>query len=285
MSKGILVFARNNNKVDYVKQAYFLALRIRKYLNLPTSIVTDSVGYLERQFPDWNEVFDEVINLNKIKRSENLTTKTYYDGSLSKHSLEFKNDARVLAFDLSPYDQTLMLDSDIVIQNSSFLNCFATDSNFQIYSECTDIAGHRDYSEFTYFNDSGIKFYWATCVYFTKSAENKVFFDLLKHIQENWLYYNHVYNVNRSTFRNDYAFSIAIHIMNGHNAGNFAQEMPGKLFYITDRDILQTINENSCLVLVEKKDNLGEYTPVRIKNLNLHAMNKFSLNRCIGEVL
>ena len=34
MSKGILVFARNNEQVDYVKQAYHLAKRAKEYLNL-----------------------------------------------------------------------------------------------------------------------------------------------------------------------------------------------------------------------------------------------------------
>lgn len=285
MSRGVLVFARNNSKVDYVKQAYFLAKRVRKYLDLPTTIVTDSVGYLEREYKDHAEVFDTVINLNKIKRTEALTTKTFYDGSSRKYSLEFKNDARTLAYDLSPYDETLVLDSDIIIQNDNFLNCFGRNLDFQIYSNSVDIAGYRDYSEFTYFKDLGIKFYWATCVYFTKTKQNSIFFNLLKHIQENWKYYNHTYSVDRSTFRNDYAFSIAIHIMNGHNKGNFAQELPGTLFYITDRDVLQTINNDSCLVLVEKKDCLGEYTPVKVKGLNLHAMNKFSLNRCIGDQL
>lgn len=285
MTKGVLVFARNNQKVDYIKQAYFLAKRVSKFMKLPTTIITDSVGYMEREYPDFSEVFDNVINLNKVKHKHHLTTKTFHDGTGSKHTLEFKNDARVLAYDLSPYDETLLLDSDIVIQNDVFLNCFGTDNNFQIYSSCKDIAGHRDYSEFSYVKDVGIKFYWATCVYFKKSKENEIFFNLLNHIQENWTYYNHVFNVDRSTFRNDYAFSIAIHIMNGYSKGCFANDMPGTLYYITDKDILQKINENSCTVLLEKKDELGNYTPALIKNLNLHAMNKFSLNRCIGELL
>ena len=45
--KGVLIFARNNAQIDYVKQAHFLAKRIKHYLNLPTSIVTDSVEYLK----------------------------------------------------------------------------------------------------------------------------------------------------------------------------------------------------------------------------------------------
>ena len=46
-NKGALIFARNNEQVDYLKQAYYLAKRITKYLNLPTTVVTDSVEYLK----------------------------------------------------------------------------------------------------------------------------------------------------------------------------------------------------------------------------------------------
>ena len=41
MSKGILVHAFNNEEIDYVKQAVMVAERAKKYLNLPTSIITD----------------------------------------------------------------------------------------------------------------------------------------------------------------------------------------------------------------------------------------------------
>ena len=44
--QGILIIAKNNAQIDYIKQAHFLAKRIKEYLNLPTSIITDSVEYL-----------------------------------------------------------------------------------------------------------------------------------------------------------------------------------------------------------------------------------------------
>ena len=40
-NKGALIFARNNAQIDYIKQARFSAQRIRKHLDIPTSIVTD----------------------------------------------------------------------------------------------------------------------------------------------------------------------------------------------------------------------------------------------------
>ena len=73
MSNGVLCFAHNNGKVDYIKQAIELAKRVRKYLNLPTTLVTSTISELQ----DTN-VFDKVIEIaddnNKVKR--------YYNGSL-----------------------------------------------------------------------------------------------------------------------------------------------------------------------------------------------------------
>jgi len=86
-------------------------------------------------------------------------------------------------------------------------------------------------------------------------------------------------------YRNDHAFSIAIHIMNGYQQGDFAGKMPGKLFYTTDRDIVVDVDDKSFLILVEKENYLGEYTPIRFKDHNLHIMNKFSLNRMIDKEL
>ena len=47
MTKGVLLFANNNEQVDYVKQAIFCAKRVKKYTNLDVTLVTDSSEQLE----------------------------------------------------------------------------------------------------------------------------------------------------------------------------------------------------------------------------------------------
>lgn len=282
MSKGVLVFARNNSQVDYVKQAYFLAKRVEKYLKLPVSLVTDNLDYIKSNYKDYKKVFDKVIT---TEYTTAFTLKRYNDGSLSGKQLEFKNDTRPMAYELTPYDETLLLDSDIVIADTTFLECFNQQSDFLIYKSAYDLANFRDYSEFTHISDTSVPFYWATCVFFRKTLENKIFFDLIQHIKENWQHYNSVFQLNRTVYRNDHAFSIAIHIMNGRQEGSFAGKMPGKLFYTTDKDILCDVKDESFLFLVEKEDHLGEYTPIRFKDNTVHVMNKFSLNRFIDKEL
>lgn len=278
MSKGVLTFARNNSQVDYLKQAIFLAKRVRKYLDLPTTVATDSVDYLAEAYPNYKEVFDTVIELDW---TDTHSLKRYYDGSITQKRLEFKNDSRCLAFDISPYDETILLDTDFIIADNVLNNCFDQDLDFLIYKDAYDLANFRDYSEFDYVSDTSVDFYWATCVFFRKTDTNNIFFDLIKHIQENWSYYNSVYQINSVTYRNDHAFSIAIHIMNGYQPGNFAGRMPGKLFYTTDKDLIVELTDERFLFLVEKESYLGEYVPIRFQNSSVHVMNKFSLERVI----
>ena len=123
-------------------------------------------------------------------------------------------------------------------------------------------------------------------IYFKKSEQHKLFFDLTQHIQENWDHYNSIFQVNKGIFRNDHVFSIAIHIMNGYQKGDFAHKLPGIKYYTADRDILWDLEDDNFFFLLEKQNHLGEYTPLRIKGSSVHVMNKFSLNRIIdkGEV-
>jgi hypothetical protein len=280
MTKGILVFASNNSHVDYVKQAYFLAQRAKEYLGLPTTIVTDSGKYLRTVYEDADTVFDNVIPV-AYKLTDNV--KAFNDGALASKRLEWKNDLRPKSYEMSPYDETLVLDTDVVISNNSFLKCFDNHHDLLMYKDCVDITGIDRGKEFETISDTSVDFYWATVIFFRKSETNKVFFDLVQHIQENWKHYSNVFQLSRSLYRNDFAFSMAIHVMNGYQPGNFVKPMPGSLYYITDKSILWSIDGDSLFILLEKPKYAGEYTAFRIKDANVHVMNKFSLNRCIDE--
>ena len=46
MKKGVVLFAFNNNTIDYVKQAIYCAKRIKKYLGLSVQLITDDKDHL-----------------------------------------------------------------------------------------------------------------------------------------------------------------------------------------------------------------------------------------------
>ena len=279
MSQGILIFAFNSGDVDYVELAIFAAKRAKAHLNKPVSLITDSKDWLIKQFPNDIDVFDKIIE------SSDATTQTkrFYDGSNNFQNIVWKNSNRVNCFELSPYDETLVIDSDYIV-NSSFLQyCWQQPNNFLIYKQYNDLASWRDTKEFDYINEYSIPFYWATVFFFKKTEINNRFFTLIEHIRNNWNYFVKLYQLSSSRFRNDIAFSIAIHMMNGFTAGSFATPIANKLHYVLDRDILVQIKESKMKFLVQKKTTNTEYTALKTDMLDVHVMNKRSLIRCIRE--
>jgi hypothetical protein len=278
MSKGAFLIARNNGHIDYVKQAVFLAKRIKKYLDIPVTVATDCADYLESSFG--TDDFDQIIRLDY---TEEKNARYFFDGALSKKTASFKNNNRASVYDLTPYDETLLLDTDYIISNDLLKSCFTSKSDFLIYKKSNDIAKVRDESEFDKISDTSVDFYWATVVFFRKTETNETFFNLVAHIEQEWNHYRRVYQITSSLFRNDFAFSIAIHIMNGFQPGDFAQQLPGSMLYTTDKDILWQLNDTGMMFLVEKDGYLGEYTALKTHGQTIHVMNKFSLSRIIDE--
>jgi hypothetical protein len=275
MSNGALIFAHNNPIIDYTKLAVFAARRVIEFLDIPVSIVTDNKKWLLENYPD--HPFDQIIEI-EIGDS---THKLFYDGSLSSIRFEWKNISRNRAYELSPYDKTLVLDSDYIISSTILKTAFEQEVDLQIYSKSFDLAGWRDKTYFERINPYSIPFYWATVFVFQKNQITESFFDLVSYIKANWPYFRVLYNIETGLFRNDIAFSIAIHIMNGKTHGGFATELPGTMTYLQDRDILIKIKDTSIQALIEKQNYLGEYQAVKTQGIDVHVMNKQSLTRFI----
>ena len=271
MTKGILCFAVNNESLDYVKQARFLAKRAKEYLDLPVSIITDS-DLQDKSY------FDRVI---VIPPNDFKNWRHYHNGFDKKEVLVFKNDTRPMAYDLTPYDETVILDTDYLIASDFLLEAFNQENDFLIHDKSIDLAYRRSSQEFWRISDTSVKFYWATCVFFRKTKENKIFFDLLKHIQENWSYYNLLYNVQHLMYRNDYAFSIAIHIMSGFTETAWANTFRKPIHYVTDLDRLYSLNRSNMVFLACAEHSVDSNIIVKIKDTDIHIMNKYSLEEHI----
>lgn len=277
MTQGVLLFAFNNDEIDYTQMAIYCAKQVKKFLNKPVSLVTDSSNWLNKQYSTDIDVFDQIISVtDPIKQQKN-----FYDGSQRYKKAIWKNFRRADCYKLTPYDETLVIDTDYII-NSDFLNfCWEQNSDFIIYKSNNDLSGWRDTSEFEFINEFSIPFYWATVFFFKKTQLNEKFFKLVEHIRDNWAYYSTVYQCISKKFRNDFAFSIAIHMMNGFTDGNFATKIPNKMHYTLDRDFLLEHNDTTMKFLVQKKSNIKDYTLIKTNFLDVHVMNKHSLLRFI----
>lgn len=277
MTKGVLIFAQNNSEIDYAKISLYAAMRAKEFLQVPVSLITDSKDWLLESQPTALDVFDQIIAIN----SDTTQTKKFYDGTLSAKTLTWKNLNRADCYELSPYDETLVIDSDYIISSDTLSGIWGSSKNFLIYKDSFDLAQWRDDSSFRYLNQLSIPFYWATAFYFKKTHDTEAFFNLIKTIKNNWSYYRALYNIDSTVFRNDFAFSIVLNMM----GEEFFGELPGKMNYILDRDVLIKIKENAFQFLVEKKNYAGEYIATKTTGIDMHVMNKYSLVRCINEVL
>jgi hypothetical protein len=126
----------------------------------------------------------------------------------------------------------------------------------------------------------GIPMYWATMVYFQKTPRAKMLFDLVSHVKAQYAYYQYVYEFPGKLYRNDYAFSIAIHMMNGFLTNNEVKSFPcGKILSSFDTDELIAVKENELTFLVQDSAQDWRFFANNVKGITVHAMNKYALLR------
>jgi len=271
MSIGTVIFAQNNTGIDYIKLATFTAQRVQKFLEIPVSVVTDTADLIP------SGIFDQIIEIP----TENCSHRPFHDGMMTSKSFEWKNVSRNQVYNLTPYDTTLVIDSDFIISSDRLKQAFSRDVLFQIYKTSVDLCDWRDTLSYKRINQYSVPFYWATTFVFQKHPIVEAFFDLVSYIKHNWLYFKTLYSIDSEIFRNDYAFSIAIHIMNGKTNGEFTTDLPGNMCYILEQDFLIDIKDSAMSFLIQKQNRKGEYLAVKTSDIDVHVMNKHSLSRFI----
>ena len=281
MNNGVLLFANNNEHIDYVKQALFSAQQIKKHLNCKVAVATDSPSYLKQHKQSQN-LIDHVIELDNKNTIDQY--KRYRDGTMAEKNLTWKNTHRHKAYNITPFDQTIVLDTDVVVNNNLYQHCFEQSEDLLIDKNPFDCHYDRYDPTFERISDKSIDFYWATAFFFRKSTFTKTFFDLVSHVQENYTFYRMIYQILPNKLRNDFVFSIAVHLMNGFQSNpDWPYSMPSRMFYTTDKDILQDYKNDTFTILLDKITHPGEYTVNTLSGVNIHVMNKFSLDRIVKQ--
>lgn len=265
MTNGILIFAQQTN-FDYIKLAEISALRAKKYLKMPISLVTNT------NYKNLDNIFDKVF----IVKTKYVQYRNIYDGDKS-NSIKWLNFDRYMCYNLSPYDNTLVIDADYIISSNHLSYCFNSDKDFLIFNNDYYFIESPIKNEFKYINEFGVNFYWATVFFFRKTEKNRLFFTLIEHIRNNWEYYKALYSINDTKFRNDFAFSMAINLIHTKLSSKEFSFIPGKLYYTIDKDALIYSNDSSLSFL------LHDNSCVRTNRLDIHIMNKNSILRCLDD--
>ena len=273
MTQGVLLFAFNNDRVDYVSQAQWSAPRINRHLDLPVTLITD-------QIPTDTSMFDQVITAE----SRSGGTRKY-DHMNADSSATWFNRGRCRAYDLSPYDQTLVLDTDYIVASDRLKVLFDSDHDVLCHRLVLDVTERRNFALDTRFGSVEMPMWWATVLYFRKSALAQSVFDMMHMIENNWYHYSRVYKFSQEPYRNDYAISIALNTVYGHVPDSIPG-IPWPLFTsFYDVYLNQLDQDRFQLNYVRMVDNQERHQRMILEDCDLHVMNKPDLGKiCAGAV-
>lgn len=256
MSKGILLFAHNTSRYNYVKIADVAAKLANKNLELPVSIITSTPELVQFSY-------DKII----VQQLSNTQNREFEPGQVS----EWHNTTRHTAYALSPYEQTLLIDCDYFLYTDNLKKIFDTATDFACYHTSYDLTGKQN-KKINYLGYSDSPMFWATAIYFRKTKFANMVFDFVEHVKLHWEYYSYLYNFDRGTFRNDFALTIAMQTLTGQQSLPKQNRLPGELVNVPNFINIKDIRKNGEFVL-SWNDSVVENI-IRIKDMDLHLMNK-----------
>lgn len=249
MTTGALIFAVNNGSTDYEAMARWNAANIQRHLGIPTHIVTDqnSGSNNSRHFTDIGHVV-------------------------------WHNAGRVDAYDVTPWDRTLVLDADYVVASDSLGCLFEADHDFLAHQAAYDITGCNDFGGLNHFGDHAMPQWWATVMMFRRSEHARLIFDAMRMVRDHWQHYRDLYKIRQATYRNDHALSIAMLVCNGHRLDHAA--IPWPLATLTPEHRLQRTDQDQYRVDFRDPTNRARWLTI---SQDFHAMGKTQLEAVIAH--
>lgn len=277
MKKGVVIIAHNNRDVDYAKMSLISARLAKKHLKVPVSLITDDST---KEWMQKSNILSTAENLFEhiiiVPRPETDNQRIMFDGTLSS-IIPFINSNRYSIWDHTPYDRTLMIDSDFFILTDTLGQFWNLDRDILLGENFNDIQGERKGVLDSWVSETGIHLYWATTVMFTKNEKSKIFFKLVEFVKDNYKYYADLFRFDPKQYRNDISFSIAHHILNG-----FEKDEPSlpPVLTVQGKDILEKIKEDGSMIFSVKYFNDDEsFFLATLKDQDVHIMNKQSIIR------
>ena len=267
MTTGVLIFAYNNELVDYLAMANWAAKNIRRHLNLPIAVVTDQPCPSKYRF-------EQVI----IAQPTSSFLRKFAD---QEENVTWYNGNRVDAYLLSPWAHTLVLDADYVVASNDLLKILSIDKNFVAHKTAYDVVNKDNFNELNNFGRHNMPMWWATVMMFRRSTEAKLIFETMTMIRDNWDHYKALYGITKSTYRNDFALSIAMNIVDGHTLST--PSIPWPLMSLTSLSRITQLEPDTYRIDYENSDTEGKPKWILLKNQDFHAMGKKSLGDIVAN--
>jgi hypothetical protein len=248
-SKGVVFFAHNTVDVDYVRIADLSARLVEQHLDLPITLVTDTESQPEHDY-------DHVV---RVEYKGN----NFRNDHISKEVKQWKNHGRYTAYEHSPYDNTLLIDTDYLVLDDGLLKLMELDYDYRVMENSNSSAETMP----ARMGQVSLPYLWATVVMFRKCPRSKMFFDLVGRIQRNWAYYRNLFMVDGTSYRNDYSFAMANIILNGY-CSTSKNIIPWKMFTVVQEVVRMDTNLKDKIIV--RLNDLA----ITIPKHNVHVMDK-----------
>ena len=166
-------------------------------------------------------------------------------------SKTWHNLARHLAFDVSPWYRTVVIDCDYMVMSDQLHKLFASDQQIMMHRQWYDIT--NDTVETISVGKSAIDMMWATVLKFDRTDEVQQFFDLWQRVIANYSYYAKLFSFSPHVIRNDFAVSIALkQLVNFGSVDNCV--IPWNIHTTRDSVEVKSINTNQITFTDAKSD-------------------------------
>lgn len=202
--RGILIYAFDNATIDYVKQALWCADRIEHYLGLPVTIVTDREKNINTRH-------------NVVRTAPRSGGSRIYNPTQDSTMSRWYNANRYQSWDISPYEETIVLDSDYVVCSDQLNRLFESNISVAAIKNVYDVTDRGEFDSYRWISETrSLHHYWATVLFFRKDQTSRDFFSVMQMVADNYKHYADLYGFRSTPFRNDYAVSIALTTIYGH---------------------------------------------------------------------
>lgn len=287
--KGVCLFAYNTPQFDYIKLAIVASTYVKKHLNLPVCLITDEHGekYYDSEIDSKvKEGSIDYIVTTDDNMKQNI--RGHFDSPWTEFRSQFNNSNKHKIWTYSPFEETILIDTDYIIKTNFLSHCFGgTYNGVAMFDRAMSLRNDLPHPAEQWLHEAGIKMWWSTVVYFDRSDESKMFFDLWAHVADNYDFYQYLYNFPGKLFRTDYCVSIATHILNGMTTGDTVSNFANRpMINMSQKDdIIELKDNNDWIFLCHEVAEPWKNILVRHSLTDVHVMNKRALERHAHQVI
>ena len=251
--KGFLVYNFDTETTNYSKITKLCIEHLKHHMpDIPVAVCGDHV-----------EGCDIHIDMKDVKH--NKRSYVHNNDAVSETWLNLTRDK---SFAISPFEQTILMDSDYIVLSDHLMTLFDSSSPFLMPDKIYNIKEDR-ISE-SYLGESKVLQKWATLVKFDKSDITEQFFQFWSNALKNYEYYMKLFKwKNDGTVWNDNAISIAHAQITDYNPLNTRFIVPWPVCFASFKCEIDSITMDQAIIKDQKS--------AMSVNEDVHILNKQDL--------